>query len=163
MDTEPLKRYAIGTEILAFAAQGLADDQAHARPGPGAWSIAELVVHVVETDLVIAGRMRWVIAQDNPILPAFDESLWTTRLFANDLPYIESIDLMAASRRWMLHILRRLTDHDYRRAGTHTESGPKTLAELLVGASNHLDHHLRYLYGKRGNLGTALYPRFTRD
>jgi hypothetical protein len=45
----------------------------------------------------------------------------------------------------------------------HTESGRKSLAELVVGACNHLDHHLTFLYAKRANLGTAVYPRYTRS
>ena len=38
-----------------------------------------------------------------------------------------------------------------------------TLAELLATATNHLDHHLLYLYAKRANLGVALPPRYARD
>jgi hypothetical protein len=26
---------------------------------------------------------------------------------------------------------------------------------------NHLDHHLRFLYAKRANLGVAIQPRYT--
>jgi hypothetical protein len=163
MESDALDRYARGAEILAYAAQGLGEAQARQPTAPGRWSPAELIVHLVEIDLVIAGRMRWVIAEENPPLPGFDEDAWNDRLFANQLDFRAAIDLMAASRRWMDSILRRLDDSAFARSGTHTQAGRKTLAELLIGASNHLDHHLRFLYGKRGNLGVALYPRFTRD
>ncbi|GIW86839.1 MAG: hypothetical protein KatS3mg108_1163 [Isosphaeraceae bacterium] len=163
MDADLRGRYARGPEILAYAAQGLSEEAAREPVAPGQWSIAELIVHVVEADLVLAGRMRWVIAEDDPPLPGFDENAWNERLFANQLDYRAAIDLMAASRRWMLAILDRLDERAFARSGRHSQSGRTTLAELLIGASNHLDHHLRFLYGKRGNLGIAIYPRFTRD
>jgi hypothetical protein len=38
-----------------------------------------------------------------------------------------------------------------------------TLAEILVKAANHLDHHLKFLYAKRAKLGVAIYPRYTAN
>jgi hypothetical protein len=43
----------------------------------------------------------------------------------------------------------------------HSETGPVTLAALLAKYVGHLDHHLRFLYGKRSNLGIAVPPRYT--
>ena len=48
-------------------------------------------------------------------------------------------------------------------SGTHTEKGRQTLAEILVYATNHLDHHLKFLYAKRAKLGVAIYPRYTAN
>jgi hypothetical protein len=30
----------------------------------------------------------------------------------------------------------------------------------VVTYVNHLDHHLKFLYGKRANLGVSIYPRY---
>ena len=43
------------------------------------------------------------------------------------------------------------------------ESGGQTLAEVLVYATNHLDHHLKFLYAKRAKLGVSIYPRYTAN
>ncbi len=51
----------------------------------------------------------------------------------------------------------------FARSGVHTEAGRQTLAEILVKAANHLDHHLRFLYAKRAKLGVAIYPRYTAN
>lgn len=72
----------------------------------------------------------------------------------------EAVDLLAANRRWMTQLLRRCSDADFARAGRHSERGRMTLADLLATATNHLDHHLRFLYAKRANLGVALPPRY---
>lgn len=164
MNTQELiERYQAGGALLAYAAAGLTPEQEQARPGPGAWSIAELVVHLVDSDLVASDRMKRVIAEDHPTLMAYDENAWIARLGAQVMPVEEAVNLFAANRHWMTRILRRCTPEDFARDGMHSEDGRKTLADLVVGYANHLDHHLKYLYAKRGNLGVAIYPRYTRE
>ncbi len=155
-----IDRYASGYAIFAYALAGLTPEQAHARPGPGLWSIAELTIHVLDADLVHADRMKRVIAEDNAVLQAFDENAWLTKLDYQSLPVDAALPLLHANRSWMTSILRRCDDSTFLRAGMHTERGRQTLAEILASATNHIDHHLRFLYAKRANLGVALPPRY---
>jgi uncharacterized damage-inducible protein DinB len=156
-----IERYAAGGPLLSYAVAGLSTEQERARPGPGAWSIAQLVVHLLDTDLVFAERMKRVIAEDNPVLLSFDENAWVGRLDAQAMSVEEAVNLFAANRRWMAQILRRRPESDFARAGQHSARGRLTLAELLATITSHLDHHLRFLYTKRANLGVALPPRYT--
>jgi uncharacterized damage-inducible protein DinB len=155
-----IDRYASGGAILAYAVAGLTPEQETAHPGPGDWSIAQLVTHLLDSDLVHADRMKRVIAEDAPVLQAYDETRWIERLGAETMPVEEAVNLLANHRHWMTRILRRCTAADFARAGQHTEVGRVTLAELLATDVNHLDHHLRFLYAKRGKLGVALPPRY---
>ncbi len=158
-----IDRYAAGPELLAYAAQGLSPDQQAARPGPGAWSIAELVAHMVDSDSVGIERMKRVIAEDNPTLQAYDQDAWIDRLVSQSMPVDEALALFAANRRWMVRILRKCPEADFARSGLHTEDGPKSLAKLLVGYVSHLDYHLKYLYAKRASLGVSLFPRYSDE
>ncbi|WP_435021602.1 DinB family protein [Tundrisphaera sp. TA3] len=153
-------RFADGGPILVQAASGLTPEAASARPGPGAWSPAEVIAHIVDTDLVLADRMKRLIAEDSPTLQAFDENAWIERLGSNEMPPEEAATLLAANRTWMTRVLRRLDEADFARAGTHTVAGRVTLAEALAKAVNHMDHHLKFLYAKRAKLGLAIYPRY---
>jgi uncharacterized damage-inducible protein DinB len=161
MSRELIDRYDAGGPILAYATQGLTREQESARPGPGAWSVAQLVAHVLDTDLVFAERMKRVIAEDRPTLIGFEENLWVDRLHSDAMAVEEAVNLFVANRRWMTRVLKACDTADFGRKGVHTERGEQTLAEILVYIANHLDHHLKFLYGKRGNLGVALYPRYT--
>lgn len=165
MATPPdlIDRYAVGPELLTYAAQGLGPEREQARPGPGAWSVAELVAHMVDSDSVGIERMKRVIAEDNPTLQAYDQDAWIARLDAQSMPVAEGVALFAANRGWMTRILRKCAEADFARSGLHTEDGPKTLAKLLAGYVGHLDYHLKFLYAKRANLGLALYPRYSTE
>lgn len=158
-----IDRFEAGAEILTYATQQLTAEQAQARPGPGAWSIAELVAHLLDTDLVYSDRMKRLVAEDEPTLQGFDENAWIAKLGAQDMPVDEGAALFAANRRWMTRLLRRLDESDFARWGNHTEAGRQTLAHILSTITNHVDHHVKFLYAKRGNLGSALYPRYTRS
>jgi uncharacterized damage-inducible protein DinB len=152
-----IDRYADGGFILAQAAAGLPAEHATARPGPGAWSLAELVAHLLDADLVLAERMKRVIAEDEPTLQAFAEDAWIDRLRSHEMPVDEAAELFAANRKWMARILRSLQEGDFARTGTHTEAGRQTLAEILAKTVNHLDHHLKFLYEKREAMGKILW------
>jgi uncharacterized damage-inducible protein DinB len=156
-----IDRYARGSSVLAYAVDGLADEAARARPGPGAWSIAELAAHLADSDMVASDRMKRVIAEDDPLLMPYDETAWINRLAANAAPITDSVAIFAANRKWTERILRGCTEADFARSGRHAEQGRITLAELLVVYVNHLDHHLRFLYTKRANLGASLQPRYS--
>ena len=72
------------------------------------------------------------------------------------------MNLFAANRHWMTRVSFEVAPRPIlARAGQHTERGRMTLAELVAGYVTHLDHHLRFLYGKRANLGVAIQPRYS--
>lgn len=158
--TPLIDRYVSGGAILGYAVAGLNTEQETARPGPGAWSVVELTAHLLDADLVFSDRMKRVIAEDEPVLQAYDENAWVARLGYQGAPAGEAVALLAANRRWLARVLRGLTDADFARAGRHTERGRVSLAELLALATNHIDHHLRFLYAKRARLRVALPPRY---
>ncbi|MEO6810459.1 MAG: DinB family protein [Isosphaeraceae bacterium] len=163
MANDLIDHYAMGAEVLNYAAQGLSLEQERSRPGPGTWSLAELVAHVLDADLVISDRIKRVIAEDRPTLLAFDENAWIERLDSNAMPMVETAALFAANRRWMVRLLRNRPEPDFGRIGVHSSAGPLTLAELVAKATGHLDHHLRFLYAKRASLGVSLYPRYASN
>ncbi len=158
-----LDRFEAAGPILAYATAGLTVEQERAKPGPGAWSIAELVAHLLDADLVMGDRMKRIIAEEDPILTAFDENAWITRLDSQSMPVEEAVNLFVAHRHWMIRILRKCTEADFARAGQHSELGRMTLASVLVKTVNHIDHHLPFLYAKRANFGLSLLPKYTND
>ncbi len=106
--------------------------------------------------------MKRIIAEDSPALLAFDENAWIDRLDSNAMPVDEAVALFEANRKWMARIsegpgtMRPISPG----RANHTEKGRQTLAEVLAYATNHLDHHLKFLYAKRAKLGMS---RFTLD
>lgn len=158
-----IDRYALGGVVLGYAVGGLTREQERAEPGAGAgtWTISQLVAHLVDSDLVGTDRIKRVIAEPEPTLLAYDETAWVERLRSGEMSVEEGVNLFAANRRWVANVLKGCPDSDFARSGNHSERGRQTLAELVSGYANHLDHHLRFLYAKRANLGAAVQPRYS--
>jgi aspartate aminotransferase-like enzyme len=121
------------------------------------------VAHLVDSDLVYADRMKRVIAEDEPPLVAFDENRWIAGLDSQHMPVADAVNLFSANREWIALILRKGSEATFARFGNHSEVGRQTLTQIVTTIANHLDHHLRFLYAKRGNLGIAITPRYTAN
>jgi hypothetical protein len=158
-----LDRYDAGGPLLVYATSHITPEQTTAQTGPGTWSIAQLVAHLLDSDLVHGDRMKRVLAEDDPVLLAFDENRWIDGLDSGAMPVDEAVNLFSAHRRWMSRILRKCSEADFRRTGMHSEAGRKSLADLVATSVGHVDHHLRFLFAKRAGLGAALIPHYSDD
>jgi len=155
LETE-IKRYAAGPDQLEAAVAGLNDEQLHAHPGPGDWSIQEVVIHLTDSDAVSIERMKRIAAMDEPQLIGYDETAFIQTLHPAEQSLEDALLLFRVNRRQWVRTLRLLDASRFARVGHHSESGPVTLAEMIPAYVNHLDGHLRFIAEKRMRLGVPL-------
>ncbi len=151
-----IETYARGGDRLVRAVAGLAPKDFKAFPIPGTWSIQQIVVHMMDSDLVGCDRLKRLAAMERPLLIGYDENA-----FARNLPY-DALDpgecarAFAINRSITAQMLRALPDDAFDRWGVHNERGKVTLGEMVVGYTDHLEHHLSHLLRKRELLGKAI-------
>lgn len=152
---ELVDAYLAGVEQLRQAVAGLSREQLLARPIPGKWSTLEVVCHLADFEPVFADRMKRIIALERPPLAAADENLYAAKLAYHDRDVSEELSVIDITRKQMARILRPLPDSVLERVGIHSERGPRTLADILSGATNHIAHHLPFIAEKRKALTGA--------
>src|SRR3972149_10983035 len=82
MSRELIEQYAAGASKLRPAIASLNAQQLNAFPVPGTWSIQQIVLHMMDSDLIGADRMKRVAAEDRPpTLIGYDESAFARGLF----------------------------------------------------------------------------------
>lgn len=153
MDLQVIERFSSGGEKLRAAMAGLGREEALIRCRPGKWSIQELVVHLADSDAIAIDRMKRVLTEDNPTLLCADEGAYVDRLHCHEQSLQDAVTLFDVGRRQFGRVLRALDESDFERCGTHDVMGRLTLAHLVEGYADHLDHHLGFLEAKRANLG----------
>jgi uncharacterized damage-inducible protein DinB len=153
MDHKLIDRYVNEAADLGKSIAGLSKEDLLAFPVPGTWSIQQIVLHMLDSDLVGTDRMKRVIAEDNPLLLGYDESKFATRLHYDKLDPQLACDIFVKNRQLTAAILRQLPDEAFQRTGIHTERGKETLAELVEIYAGHLQHHLKFIREKRKLLG----------
>lgn len=141
---------------LTLAIAGLTPEQLAAVPVPDTWSIQQIVLHLMDSDLIASDRMKRVIAQDNPQLLAYDETAFCQRLFYNQADANMAAGIFRDNRLLTAKILRALPDAAFARAGVHNERGPMNLESLVKGYVEHFDHHLKFIKEKRRLVGNPL-------
>ena len=151
-----IEQYARAGARLADALRGLSKPELLARPVPGTWSIQEIVIHLMDSDLIAADRMKRVIAENNPMLIGYDESKFAEKLLYNDQSVEDAVTIFTLNRRNVAKILRGMPDAAYERKGTHNQRGEVTLGQLLDTYVKHFEHHLQFILKKRAMLGKPL-------
>lgn len=157
MHRDLVQRYAAGATQLAQSIAGLNREQLQAFPVPGTWSIQQIVIHMMDSDLIGADRMKRVAAEPQPpTLIGYDETAFANNLFYDQLDPQAACQVFELNRRLMAEVLKRLPAEAFARTGHHNEHGHMTLAELVETYVGHLDHHLKFIRQKRELLGNPL-------
>lgn len=151
-----IDEYVRGAGLPAAAIKGLAPVDLDAVPVAGTWTIRQIILHLMDSDLIAADRMKRIIAEDQPTLIGFDESAFARNLFYTKLDAALAVELFRGNRELMGEILRRLPDSAYVRLGLHNQRGRVSLAEMVELSVRHLDHHIKFVKHKRQLLGKPL-------
>jgi hypothetical protein len=143
-NAELVAAYEQGIDELQAAVAGMTPEQVLARPVPG-------------TEIFFTDRIVRTIAMDHPLLMSPDEQLYIERLDYQGFDLDEQLALFTALRRHAVRILRAQPPEAWSRTAVHSESGLRTLRQLVLQAVRHLRHHLPFLAEKRAALrGTNL-------
>jgi uncharacterized damage-inducible protein DinB len=151
--TQLIDDYLNGIKTLKQAAAGMSREQVLARPIPGKWSTLEVVCHIADFEPVFADRIKRVLALDNPTLLGADQDRFASTLAYQDRDLEEELALVELTRKQLARILKKQPAEALARTGTHNERGPLSVEKLLMGATNHINHHVKFIAEKRKALG----------
>ena len=161
MFRELIDEYAAGGEKLALAIRGLTREDLLAVPDPaanvGLWSIQQVVLHLMDSDLIGADRMKRIIAEDNPTLIGYDETRFANNLFYHEQSAEDAVKIFDLNRKMFAVVLRRLPDGAFDRVGTHNEAGTVVLRVQIQKYNEHLENHLAFIHKKRAKMGKEMW------
>ncbi len=171
--TALIDRYEAGAQRLSRALDGLGAHELDAQPGPGAFSIRQLLAHCLDADFAYADRIKRIIAMDRPTLLGWDQNAFARNLVYDTLNAELALDVFIENRQLITAILRAAPPNAWARVGELRDrhsafgapdaSGAKTtvgaadgevtLERIVTIACDHLDHHMQFLCAKRDRLG----------
>jgi DinB superfamily len=138
---ELIAKYADGYDQVVEALEGFPQGQLTAHPLPGKWSACEIVQHLADSEMTSAIRLRLLLVEDRPVIKGYDQDLFATRLHYNDRGMAPALDAFRAARATTLQLLEGMTEEDWRREGTHTETGRYTVEDWLKLYAAHAHGH----------------------
>jgi len=137
--------YAKGPAVLKATLAKYPKESLDFKPGPGKWSIQDIVFHLAESELHGYLRGRTIIAECGAGIQAFDQDKWAQSLDVSAQPMDEVVDLFRLLREMMARQLRALPEAAWEQFAVHSERGKVTLERWLEIYTGHLDTHLAQL------------------
>jgi uncharacterized damage-inducible protein DinB len=156
MDRQLIEDYVACSGRLRQAIAGLSQAELTARPGPGDWSILELVIHLADSDGIAIDRMKRMLTEDEPPLLYADETAYVRQLATHEQSLEDALILFEVGRRQFARVLRALPDEAFERRGIHNRRGTLTVGGTVRDYIKHVDDHLTFLAEKRLRLGKPL-------
>jgi uncharacterized damage-inducible protein DinB len=156
MDRQLIEDFVACSGRLRNAVAGLSPEDLTARPGPGDWSILELVIHLTDSDYIAIDRMKRMLTEDNPPLLYADETAYVRCLATHEQSLEDALILFEVGRRQFARVLRALPGAAFERRGTHNRRGVVTVGDSVKNYIEHVDYHLKFLVEKRARLGKPL-------
>lgn len=155
MNRNLIAQYAAGGEQLRAAYHNLTQAQLLAYPIPNTWSLQQIAVHLMDSDLIGSDRMKRIACMDRPLLIGFDETAFSELPGSREIQASGAIELFDRNRKLTTKVLARLSDADFQRYGIHSEKGQVSLEQMLSGYIQHLEGHLEWVRRKRAMVGAA--------
>lgn len=140
-----LERFRRGGELLAVATTGAAGLELDFKPAPDKWCVRQVVCHLADSEAVNVMRLRQVLAEENPVLQAFNGDAWGDRLDYGRRKISQALETFRKLRTENYELLKGTSEELFARTGTHTEEGLKTLRQLVLGSAEHVEEHVKQI------------------
>ena len=125
------------------------------RPFPDEWSLTEIVCHLRDTEMEVnLPRIRRILEQEDPFLPAVDNDAWATERKYNQQDVVEALAGFISARLESLVLLEALTNEQWLRKARHAIFGPSTLYDIVQFIVQHDILHARQTRDTAGQLTT---------
>jgi len=138
---ELIARYERGPAQIREALARVPEEARKWRPGPGRWSAHEVVVHCADSEGNAALRIRYVLAEKDPVIIGYDQEEWARAFDYHSEPLEPALAAVESARGRTVPLLRRLREADWARQGRHTEEGPYSAEDWLRIYAAHLEGH----------------------
>ena len=94
-----IDQYAQGPERLRQALNRVPDGMVKWRPAPGKWSVHEIVCHAADSEVNAYARLRYLLAEKDPVIVGYDQEEWARRLDYHAHPLDTALLTVEAVRR----------------------------------------------------------------
>ena len=122
------------------------DAETLARPErPGKWSMAAVVAHLADAELVQSYRLRLVLAQSGVVITGYDQDGWAAEFDYDHIPVSDSLRRIAPWRDENLTLIAGIKGEKLERFGLHNERGKESVAHMIRLMAGHDLIHRRQL------------------
>ena len=135
-----IARYIAGPQVLEDALAAVPQDKLDSTQVVGEWTPRQIVHHVADSETMSYIRLRRLLAEEQPVIQGYDEEE-----FARKLHYERTVEASLAVTRAVrassAALLAALSEEEWGRSGTHSDSGSYAVTDWLRIYAAHCHDH----------------------
>jgi hypothetical protein len=142
---DPVKVQAATAKTIGKLMKGQPVSKLRKRPAPDKWSVGEIVAHLADAELIVAWRLRAILAAPGTPIQAYDQdALAAARNYAKHDPK-KSLEHFRVVREANLALYQALSPEQWKHHGMHAERGEETLERIAHMMAGHDVNHLQQI------------------
>ncbi len=139
---DPLRLQESTPKALARLIAPLNKKQLSRRPVRDKWSIAEILSHLADAELVIGYRIRLILTSNGTAIQAFDQDAWAQAFHYRRGDARISLETFRTLREGNLKVLKMVPRRLWQNYGQHQERGNESVEHLVNLVAGHDVNHL---------------------
>jgi DinB superfamily len=151
---ELIARYKDGYSQVKNSLEGFPEDKLTAHPIADKWSAAEIIHHLADSETISGTRLRRLLVEDHPVIEGYDQEAFAARLNYNRRDIAPALEAFRNARATTAQLIDLMSDDDWTRAGTHSESGAYSAEDWLRIYAAHAHNHAAQIVRLRNALSS---------
>ena len=142
---EPVKLQAAAPKKVERLLKGVAAAKLRKRPAPEKWSVAEIVAHLADVEIVVGYRMRMTLGAPGTAIQAFNQDDWVASGHYAERDPRKSLEQYRVLREANLALLKLLTSEQWKHCGVHAERGEESIEMIVRMIAGHDINHIKQI------------------
>ncbi len=131
--------------MLRATVEGVPHEHLRIPESDDKWSVADVVQHLADSEIVWTWRLRLVLAEEQPQLTGYDQDAWARSFGRRPVNINRVITLFETVRNANLDLLDGLEEQDFDRVGVHVERGEESVRHMIRLYAGHDLVHLQQI------------------
>ncbi|RKR10750.1 DinB family protein [Flavobacterium sp. 90] len=124
----------------------LTDEQLDTPYRPGGWTVRQVIHHCAESHMNCYIRLKWALTENNPVIKAYDEVLWSELNDNLNMPIQPTLTLLEGLHFRLGYIMKNLSELDLEKSFIHPENNSEYRIKQIIGSyAWHGYHHLAHI------------------
>ena len=142
---DPIKLQTASLKKLDRLIKGVSTAKLRKRPARDKWSIAEILAHLADAEIVVGWRMRSILGAPGIAIQAFDQDSWVAAGHYEKRDARKALAQHRAVREANLDLLKSLTPDQWKHFGMHSERGQESIEHIARMMAGHDLNHIRQI------------------
>jgi len=139
---DPIKVQSATPKKMARLIKGIPPAKLRKRPAPEKWSVAEILAHLADVEIVIGWRMRSILGNPGTPVQAYDQNAWVIAGHYEKRDPKKSVELQRTMREANLALLKSLSPEQWKHFGQHAERGQESIEHIVLMVAGHDINHI---------------------